>query len=73
MFRRTFTRWGLPEAVRVDNGYPGGHRETCDQLGLWLIGLGVAVIWNPPAQPCKNPKVDAVKGRPPPGPNHKPC
>ena len=22
MFRRTFTRWGLPEAVRVDNGYP---------------------------------------------------
>jgi hypothetical protein len=24
MFRRVFTRWGLPRAVRVDNGYPWG-------------------------------------------------
>ena len=63
MFRRTFTRWGLPEAVRVDNGYPwGSPRDLPTELALWLIGLGVAVIWNPPAQPRKNPKVERCQG-----------
>ena len=32
------------------------------ELALWLIGLGVAVIWNPPAQPRKNPKVERCQG-----------
>jgi hypothetical protein len=29
---------------------------------LWLIGLGVELIWNPPAQPRKNPKVERCQG-----------
>jgi hypothetical protein len=63
MFRRTFTRWGLPDAVRVDNGYPwGSPRDLPTELALWLIGLGVAVNWNPPAQPRKNPQVERCHG-----------
>ena len=63
MFRRTFTAWGLPDAIRVDNGYPWGTpRDLPTELALWLIGLGVAVIWNPPGQPQENPKVERCQG-----------
>ena len=63
MFRRVFTRWTLPAAVRVDNGYPWGTpRDLPTELALWLIGLGVEVIWNAPAQPRENPKVERCHG-----------
>jgi hypothetical protein len=63
MFRRVFSQWGLPQAVRVDNGYPWGTpRDLPTELALWLIGLGVAVIWNPPAEPWENPKVERCQG-----------
>jgi hypothetical protein len=63
MFRSTFTRWGLPQGVRVDNGYPWGTpRDLPTELALWLIGLGLEVIWNPPAQPRENPKVERCQG-----------
>jgi hypothetical protein len=63
MFRRTFTRWGLPERVRVDNGHPWGSAgDLPTALALWLIGLGVGVIWNPPRQPWCNPKVERCNG-----------
>jgi hypothetical protein len=31
-------------------------------LALWLIGLGLEVIWNRPAQPQQNPKVERCQG-----------
>jgi hypothetical protein len=63
MFRRTFADWGLPDSVRVDNGYPWGTpRDLPTELALWLIGLGLAVIWNPPAQPRENAKVERCQG-----------
>jgi hypothetical protein len=63
MFRRTFTRWGLPDAVRVDNGYPWGTpRDLPTELALWLIGLDLEVIWNPPGEPQKNAKVERCQG-----------
>ena len=40
----------------------GVTRDLPTELALWLIGLGVAVIWNPPAQPRKNPKVERCQG-----------
>ena len=41
MFRRAFARWGLPDRVRVDNGYPWGTpRDLPSELALWLIGSG---------------------------------
>jgi hypothetical protein len=63
MFRRTFVRWGLPDRVRVDNGYPWGTpRDSPSETALWLIGLGVEPIWNPPARPTCNPKVERCNG-----------
>ena len=63
MFRRVFARWGLPDRVRVDNGYPWGTpRDLPSELALWLIGLGVEPIWNPAGQPTCNPKVERCNG-----------
>jgi hypothetical protein len=63
MFRQVFVRWGLPDRVRVDNGYPwGSPRDLPPELALWLIGLGVEPIWNPPARPTCNPKVERCNG-----------
>lgn len=63
MFRRAFARWGLPDRVRVDNGYPWGTpRDLPSELALWLIGLGVEPIWNPAGQPTCNPKVERCNG-----------
>jgi hypothetical protein len=63
MFRQVFVRWGLPDRVRVDNGYPWGTpRDLPSELALWLIGLGVEPIWNPPGQPTCNPKVERSNG-----------
>jgi putative transposase len=49
----TFRRYGLPEAIFVDNGAPWG--EACGQrwtrLGVWLLKLGVAVLHSRPYHP----------------------
>src|SRR5256885_693134 len=43
MFRRVFVHWGLPDRVRVDNGYPWGtSRDLPPELALWLIALAAA-------------------------------
>ncbi len=63
MFRRVFVGWGLPDRVRVDNGYPWGTpRDLPSELALWLIGLGVEPIWNPAGRPTCNPKVERCNG-----------
>jgi hypothetical protein len=63
MFRHVFVGWGLPDRVRVDNGYPWGTpRDLPSELALWLIGLAVEPIWNPPGQPTRNPKVERSNG-----------
>jgi transposase InsO family protein len=50
---RTFRRYGLPEAFLVDNGVPWG---TCSavrwtKLRVWLLKLGVDVIYARPYHP----------------------
>src|SRR6185437_10859102 len=63
MSRRVFRRWGLPDHVRFDNGYPwGSPRDLPPELALWLIGLGVEPISNPPGRPTCNPKVERCNG-----------
>jgi hypothetical protein len=63
MVRRVFRRWGLPDRVRVDNGYPWGTpRDLPPEFALWLIGLAVEPIWNPAGQPTCNPKVERCNG-----------
>lgn len=50
---RTFRRYGLPQAMFVDNGGPWGSRtiDPWTQLGVWLLKLGVDVIHSRPYHP----------------------
>jgi hypothetical protein len=61
--RRAFVRWGLPQRVRVDNGQPwGAAGDWPPVLALWLVGLGIDVVWNPPRQPQHNGVVERSQG-----------
>ena len=61
--RRVFSRLGRPQRFRVDNGTPWGScGDFPTDLALWLIGLDMIVIWNPPCQPQKNGKVERSQG-----------
>lgn len=61
--RKVFARWGRPKSFRVDNGVPwGSSGDLPPELALWLIGLGIAMIWNPPREPQKNGVVERSQG-----------
>ena len=61
--RQAFKVWGLPQRLRVDNGKPwGSWSDLPTQLALWVIGLGVEVIWIPPRRPQKNGVVERSQG-----------
>ena len=59
-----FKNWGVPQWLKVDNGRPFGdpRRETIPALALWLIALGIKVIWNRPRTPQDNAKVERSQG-----------
>ena len=66
---QVFRRWGPPTYMRVDNGLPLGEpygdaaspHDTIPPLALWLIGKGIGMIWNRPAQPRDNAKVERMQ------------
>jgi len=61
--RAVFARWGLPGRCRVDNGYPWATwADLPPALALWLIGLGIEVIWNHAYRPTENAKVERCNG-----------
>ncbi len=61
--RALFERWGLPERVRLDNGHPwGSPTDLPPALGLWLIGLGIGLIYNPARTPQRNGVVERFHG-----------
>jgi transposase InsO family protein len=49
----TFRRYGLPEAIFVDNGSPWGDSsgQRWTRLGVWLLKLGVGVLHSRPYHP----------------------
>jgi hypothetical protein len=61
--RAAFARWGLPRQLRVDNGKPwGSWSDLPPALALWLIGLGIDMIWNDPCRPQQNGVVERSQG-----------
>lgn len=57
-YERAFHRWGLPQAIRTDNGYPfascgiGG----LNALSIWLLKLDVMPERIAPGHPEQNPR-----------------
>jgi hypothetical protein len=61
--RAGFQHWGMPQAVRVDNGSPwGSWSDWPPALALGLIGLGIEVIGNDPRRPQQNGVVERSQG-----------
>jgi transposase InsO family protein len=61
--RGIFARWGLPQRLRVDNGAPWATwADLPPAFALWLIGLGIELIWNRPRRPQENAKVERCNG-----------
>lgn len=57
--RGAFARWGIPASIKVDNGSPWGScGDLPTPLALWLAGLGVVVIHNPPRTPRRDGVVE---------------
>jgi len=56
VFRRLFARYGLPYAIRVDNGSPFGSRGVCGltKLSAWWCSLGIRVEFIEPGHPEQN-------------------
>lgn len=58
-FRQVFTLWGRPEKLRLDNGLPWGNwNDLPTATALWLVGLAIELIFNPPRQPQYNGVVE---------------
>lgn len=59
-----FKRKGMPEWIKLDNGLPLGdpNRDTPPILSLWLMSLGIRIIWNRPRRPQDNAKVERKQG-----------
>jgi transposase InsO family protein len=61
--RDIFERWGLPQRLRVDNGAPWATwADLPPAFSLWLIGLGIEMIWNHRHCPKENAKVERCNG-----------
>lgn len=61
--RTAFARWGRPERIRVDNGYPWGSTgDLPTEIELWLAGLDVGLIRNKPRRPQDNGVVERSQG-----------
>lgn len=57
-FRRLFTRYGLPERIRTDNGHPFASKALgrLSQLSVWWVRLGIRPETIEPGKPQQNPR-----------------
>lgn len=55
-----FNQWGMPKAIRTDNGLPFGvpTRDVVPMMSLWLKAWNIEPILNRPRTPTDNPNVE---------------
>jgi transposase InsO family protein len=56
VFEHVFREYGLPQAIRCDNGTPFGSSGACGltQLSAWWLRLGIELRFIQPASPQQN-------------------
>lgn len=59
-----FEQWGMPKNIRFDNGKPWAHpqQRVPTSFALWLVGLGIQVIYGRPRQSTDNAVVERSHG-----------
>ena len=64
-FERIFARYGLPEAIRSDNGAPFSGRGPCgiSRLSLWWLKLGITHVLSRPGCPQDNARHERMHRR----------
>jgi hypothetical protein len=65
VLQRVFRRYGLPHAIRVDNGPPfgGASPRGLSRLSVWWRRLGIRVEYGRPAHPEDNAAHEQMHGR----------
>lgn len=57
------SQWGRPQRMRMDNGIPWGTASKFPSaFGLWLVGLGIELIYGRPARSTDNAVVERSHG-----------
>lgn len=58
--RGWFEQWGRPQQIQFDHGQPwcSGRNDLPSLFELWLVGLGIEVVWSRPRYPQDNGKVE---------------
>jgi len=62
---QSFMDWGMPQAIKIDNGRPFIIPNSADVPTLtvfWWVGLGIKVIQNTPCRPQENGIVECLQG-----------
>lgn len=57
-------QWGMPQRMRFDNGQPFGvtaDRSLPSALAIWLVSLGIDLIFNRPRTPQQNGSVECTQ------------
>ncbi|MEO1401596.1 MAG: hypothetical protein AAFV72_10170 [Cyanobacteria bacterium J06635_1] len=56
VMQRWFEQWGRPAQMQLDHGQPwqSGRSDLPSLFELWLIGLGIEVVWSRPCRPQDN-------------------
>lgn len=63
VIQMTLSEWGCPERIRMDNGMPWGTQsKRPSALGLWLVGLGIGLVYGRPARSTDNAVVERSHG-----------